>query len=149
MPPALASLCTSADRQHFCFSFWFLVSFSFKWLFAFNNTTQNFTRHDSATAGSLSAAQEEVGIRSCRLRSNRLPITWGPSELHGLHISGLGDLVGEVQAGLSAVPWTALFLPASCLSRLHPACLPMSLLSPLPSSPWRCFHLLWPYTMSV
>lgn len=135
MPPAPASLCTSADLQHFYFSFWFLVSFSFKWLSAFNNTTQNFTRRDSYPVCFLSAAQEEVGIRSCRLRTNRLPITWGPSELHRLHIYGLGDLVGEVQAGFSAVPCTALFLPAFWLPGLHPACLPIPLPSPCPPHP--------------
>lgn len=70
--PALSTLCTSVDMQHFFFFFFleFLVPLSSRWLFPYNNTTRSFSRRDSAPAGSLCTAQEEADICSCRLRSD-------------------------------------------------------------------------------
>lgn len=68
--PALSTLCTSADMQHFFFSLEFLVSLSSRWLFPYYNTTQSFTRCDSAPVRSLCTAQEEADICSFRLRSD-------------------------------------------------------------------------------
>lgn len=62
---------------------------------------------------------------------------------------GLGDLAGELQAGLSAVCSADLLLPNFQLARLHPACLLVPLPSPLPTSPRGHAHLLRPYTVST
>lgn len=138
MPPALSGLCASADMQYFYFSLWFLVSLSSKWLFPFNNITQNFTRRDSAPV--VPSLHGTGGSRYLLLQAETRATT--------AHFWCLGPL-GTAQAshwwprwpGCRGLGWLFCCVrdcpafnrfpaPRLCL-----ACLPVSLPSPLLTSP--------------